>query len=157
MRAHVQRVSACEVRVGGSPVSAIGKGLLVLLGVAKGDSEEEALKLAKKVVSLRIFEDGNGRMNLSVRDVNGEVMVVSQFTLLADTSRGNRPGFADAEEAGPGKVLYERFCDAVSLLEVPVRRGRFGASMEVALVNDGPVTILLESPKEPVPVEVRGK
>lgn len=145
MKAHIQRVARCEVRVGGDRISSTGRGLLVLIGVGKKDTGEDARRLAGKAVSLRIFEDVDGRMNFPVTAVQGEVMVVSQFTLLADTSRGNRPGFGDAAHPERGKALYEEFCNAVRSLGVPVKTGVFGASMEVELVNDGPVTILLES------------
>jgi len=145
VKAHIQRVARCEVRVGGKRISSVGRGLLVLVGVGKSDTREDARFLAKKVVSLRIFEDEEGRMNLPVTAVQGEVMIVSQFTLLADTRRGNRPGFQNAADPDLGETLYEEFCDVVDSLGVPVKTGRFGAFMEVELVNDGPVTILLQS------------
>jgi D-tyrosyl-tRNA(Tyr) deacylase len=143
MRAVVQRVSRAAVRVDGAVVGSIGAGLLVLLGVATRDGEGEADALAGKVARLRVFPDGDGRFDRSVADVGGAALVVSQFTLLADTSKGNRPSFTAAAPPEEAERLYERFCAALTETGVPVERGVFGARMEVELVNDGPVTIVL--------------
>lgn len=151
LKAVVQRVSRASVEVEGHVVGAIGRGLLVLAGVAKGDTGAEAEYLARKVAALRIFADEAGKMNLSVVKAGGEVLVVSQFTLCADTSRGNRPSFIRAAEPEEGEKLYEHFAEALEGRGVVVKRGVFGAHMRVALVNDGPVTIELEArPKESV-------
>ena len=141
MRAVCQRVARAEVRPGG----AIGKGLCVLLGVAKGDGEEEADRLAGKVARLRVFEDESGKFARSLLDVGGAALVVSQFTLLADTGKGNRPSFAEAAPPEQAEALYERFCAELRSLGVAVETGVFGARMEVVLVNDGPVTIILDT------------
>ena len=140
MRAVVQRVSRARVAPGGG----IGHGLCVLLGVAGGDGEEQASRLAGKIARLRVFPDEAGRFDRSVVDVGGAALVISQFTLLADTARGNRPSFAAAAPPGQAKPLYERFCAELQALGVPVETGVFGAKMEVELVNDGPVTIVLD-------------
>ena len=142
MRAVLQRVSRAVVHVDGAPVGEIGAGLLVLLGVANGDDEAAAERLAGKVARLRIFER-DGRFDRSVLDVDGAALVVSQFTLLADASRGNRPSFSDAAPPERAEPLYERFCAELNALGVEVATGRFGARMVVELVNDGPVTIVL--------------
>ena len=144
MRAVIQRVSEAGVTVEGKVTGAIGKGLLVLLGVGYGDTEDTARALAAKVAKLRIFNDPQGKMNLSVEDVAGGVLVVSQFTLLADTRKGNRPSFTDAAPPEEANRLYELFADAVAALGLPVAKGVFGAHMDVRLVNDGPVTIVME-------------
>jgi D-tyrosyl-tRNA(Tyr) deacylase len=141
MRAVVQRVSRARV----SPGGAIGRGLCVLLGVARGDGEEQAARLAGKVVRLRIFPDADGRFDRSVDDVSGAVIVVSQFTLIADTAKGNRPSFAEAAAPEEAEAIYEGFCAELRALGVPVETGVFGAKMEIELVNDGPVTIVLEA------------
>ncbi len=143
MRAVVQRVTHASVTVEGEVVGAIGPGLLVLLGVATDDTAEEADRLAGKVARLRILESADGKLDLSVLDTGGEILVVSQFTLLADASKGNRPGFSDAARPEVAKPLVERFCAALSGQGVPVATGVFGARMSVELVNDGPVTIIL--------------
>jgi D-aminoacyl-tRNA deacylase len=147
MRAVCQRVSEARVRVGGELVGEVGTGLCVLLGVARDDSVAEAERLAAKIARLRIFPDEQGRFDRSVLDVGGAVLVVSQFTLLADTTSGNRPSFTEAAAPEAAEPLYERFCERLCerlrSLGVPVERGVFGASMAVELVNDGPVTILL--------------
>jgi D-tyrosyl-tRNA(Tyr) deacylase len=143
MRAVVQRVSRACVRVSDEVVGEIGPGLLVLLGVGRGDGAADAERLASKVARLRIFEDEEGRFNLSLLDAGGGVLVVSQFTLLADTSRGNRPGFSDAAPPEEARPLVDAFCDHLRRLGPSVATGRFGASMAVELVNDRPVTIVL--------------
>jgi D-tyrosyl-tRNA(Tyr) deacylase len=145
VRAVVQRVSQAEVSVGGEVVGSCAGGLLVLLGVAAGDEAEAATALARKVALLRVFEDEAGRFDRSIVDVAGEALVVSQFTLLADTSKGNRPSFTRAAAAADAEPLVERFTEALRAQGVPVQSGRFGARMAVALVNDGPVTVVLES------------
>jgi D-aminoacyl-tRNA deacylase len=144
VRAVVQRVREASVSVEGEVVAACGRGALVLLGVAVGDGEDVAASLARKVARLRIFGNEAGRFDLSLLDVDGEALVVSQFTLVADTRKGNRPSFTEAAAPEDAEPLYERFCDALAAEGVPVARGLFGARMEVALVNDGPVTIILE-------------
>ena len=140
MRAVVQRVASARVRPGGE----IGRGLCVLLGVAAEDGEEQVERLAGKVARLRIFPDDAGRFDRSVADVSGAALVVSQFTLTADTAKGNRPSFAAAAPPEQAEPLYERFCSELRALGVPVETGVFGAKMEVELVNDGPVTIVLD-------------
>ena len=140
MRAVVQRVSRARVTPGGE----IGPGLCVLLGVAGGDGEEQAARLAGKIARLRVFPDDAGRFDRSVVDVSGAALVVSQFTLIADTTKGNRPSFAGAAPPDEAQPLYERFCSELRDLGVPVETGVFGAKMEVELVNDGPVTIVLD-------------
>lgn len=145
MRAILQRVSRAEVRVGGEVVGRIGRGLLVLVGVAPGDDAAIAEALARRIVELRIHEDAAGRTNLALADVGGEVLAVSQFTLYADTRRGRRPGFTDAADPGLAAEVYERFCRALEGLGVVTARGRFGAPMQVELVNDGPFTIWLDT------------
>jgi D-aminoacyl-tRNA deacylase len=140
MRAVVQRVSQARVTPGGE----IGRGLCVLLGVARGDRDEQAARLAAKVARLRVFPDEEGRFDRSVDDVAGSVLVVSQFTLIADTAKGNRPSFAGAAPPQEAEPLYERFCSELRALGVHVETGVFGAKMEVELVNDGPVTIALD-------------
>jgi D-tyrosyl-tRNA(Tyr) deacylase len=145
MRAVVQRVSRAEVRVDDAPVGAIGPGLLVLLGVGQEDGPEEARFLAEKVVQLRIFSDAEGKFNLSALDVGGGVLIVSQFTLFADTRRGRRPSFVSAASPDVAAPVVERFMDAVRASGLTVASGRFGAHMAVELVNDGPVTIVLDT------------
>lgn len=145
MRALLQRVSRAEVRVEGGTVGRIGRGLVVLLGVGREDAEAEARLLARKVARLRIFEDEEGRMNESVADVGGAALVVSQFTLYADARRGNRPGFTDAAPPAEADALYGRVVEALAGHGVPVETGTFRADMEVDLVNDGPVTIWLDT------------
>ena len=144
MRAVVQRVSEASVAVGGEVVASSGRGLVVLLGVSETDSGADAGRLAGKVARLRIFEDSEGRFDRSLLDVRGDALVVSQFTLVADTRKGNRPSFAAAARPELAEPLYERFGDALRELGAPVKTGVFGARMEVSLVNDGPVTIVLD-------------
>ena len=143
MRAVCQRVSEARVRVDGAVVGAIGPGLVVLLGLAREDSTEEAGRLAVKVAALRVFENEEGKFDRSLVDVSGEALVVSQFTLIADTSKGNRPSFAAAAPLGEAQPLYDHFCAALAATGPRVARGVFGARMSVELVNDGPVTIVL--------------
>jgi D-aminoacyl-tRNA deacylase len=143
LRAVVQRVAEARVRVGDEVVAEIGLGLCVLLGVARGDDASEAERLAGKVARLRIFENEEGKFDRNVLDAGGSVLAVSQFTLIADTEKGNRPSFTDAAPPDEAELLYEAFCVALRELEVPVETGVFGARMEVDLVNDGPVTIVL--------------
>jgi D-tyrosyl-tRNA(Tyr) deacylase len=147
MRAVVQRVSRAEVRVDGQATGSVGRGLAVLLGVAREDGEDDARALADKVAALRVFEDAAGKMNLALAEVGGGVLVVSQFTLLGDARKGNRPSFVDAAAPEQANALYERFCALLREKGLPVGTGVFRATMEVELVNDGPVTILLDSRK----------
>jgi D-tyrosyl-tRNA(Tyr) deacylase len=143
MRIVVQRVTRASVTVDGEVVGAIAQGLLVLLGIATDDTPEDVDRLAGKVARLRIFEASDGKFDRSVLDVGGEILVVSQFTLLADTAKGNRPGFSDAARPEVAKPLVERCCAALSGHGISVATGAFGARMSVELVNDGPVTIVL--------------
>lgn len=143
MRAVLQRVSQAEVRVEGTTVGQIGYGWLVLVGVGHRDTEEEARKLADKVVKLRMFDDAEGKFNLSALDVGAEVLVVSQFTIYADTSKGRRPSFVDAADPSVARGLVDRFADLVRGYGLRVQTGEFGAHMEVMLTNDGPVTVNL--------------
>lgn len=148
MRAVVQRVASAAVRVNREPRSSIGRGLLVFVGVTETDQVEDAGYIATKVRELRIFEDDQGKMNRSVIDVGGEVLVVSQFTLYGDCRRGRRPSFDKAAEPGMARTLYEEVVRALRESGVPVQTGEFRAMMEVELVNDGPVTLLLDSSRE---------
>ena len=145
MRVVIQRVSRARVTVDGEAVASIGRGLLVLVGVADGDGEEEALRLARKCAELRIFADAEGKFNLSLLDVEGEALVVSQFTLLADTRKGRRPSFVGAAAPESAEPLVAAFAQAMREAGVQTQTGRFGARMAVELVNDGPVTIVLDS------------
>lgn len=147
MRAVLQRVESAAVRVDGATVGAIERGWLVLLGVARGDADADADRLAEKVAGLRAFADAEGRMNRSVADVGGSVLVVSQFTLLGDCRAGRRPSFVEAAEPGEAERLYLRFAEQVRAAGIPVALGKFRADMRVELVNDGPVTLLLDSRK----------
>ena len=145
MRVVIQRVSQASVTVGGELTGAIGSGLCLLVGISRGDAIEDVDAMADKIVGLRIFPDSEGRMNLSIRDVEGEALVVSQFTLLGDVKRGRRPSFTEAappEEAAP---LVDLLAERLNSLGVPTALGVFGAKMDVSLVNDGPVTILIET------------
>lgn len=144
MRGLIQRVSEAAVEVEGECVGGIGGGILLLLGVEKGDSEEQARRLLDKVLAYRIFADPEGRMNLSLRDTGGGLLVVSQFTLAADTQKGLRPSFSSAETPERAEQLYEYFLKEARAAHADVACGRFGATMRVSLVNDGPVTFLLE-------------
>ena len=148
MRVLVQRVKSARVEVAGEVVGASGHGLLLLVGVEADDGEEDLCWLSSKLTRLRIFDDENGVMNLSVQDVNGEIMIVSQFTLHARTRKGNRPSYIDAAKPEISIPMYEKFCKTVELLlNKPVKTGEFGADMQVNLVNDGPVTIWMDSKK----------
>lgn len=145
MRAVVQRVSTASVKVDGQIVGQIDHGFLVLLGITESDGEREAALLARKIAGLRVFEDGNGKMNLGLVDVGGSVLAVSQFTLYGDVRKGRRPSFTAAARPELAEPLYQRFCQLLAAEGVPVQQGVFQAHMEVALVNDGPVTLWLDS------------
>lgn len=140
----LQRVKNASVTVNDQVIGAVGKGLLVLVCAEKGDSEEQCEKLAKKVLAYRIFEDENGKMNKSVSDIGGEILIVSQFTLAADTAKGLRPSFTPAADPETGKRLYEHFIERVRESGLKTQTGQFGENMQVALINDGPVTIWLK-------------
>ncbi len=145
MKVVLQRVSKAEVRVKGKVVGSIGQGLLLLVGIAKEDMEADIAFVAEKCVHLRIFSDDAGKMNLSLLDVGGEILAVSQFTLLGDTRKGRRPSFINAAEPEKGKALYDLFTDKLRSYSIPVSCGIFGAMMDVELINDGPVTLIVES------------
>jgi D-aminoacyl-tRNA deacylase len=147
MRAVVQRVSRAEVRVDGDVVGKIGRGLLVLVAAGDDDDDGDVGYLAEKVVGLRIFADDAGNMNRALMEVNGALLIVSQFTLFGDARKGRRPSFVKAMAPGPAEAMYEKFIAAVRNTGVPVETGRFRAMMEVELVNDGPVTLLVDSKK----------
>lgn len=144
MIALIQRVSSASVKVEGQSVGEIGQGLLVLLGVENGDTEEKAARLAQRVCNYRIFPDEQGKMNLNVQQTEGSVLVVSQFTLLADTKKGNRPSFSGAGDPELGKQLYEHFYQSVRNNGVPCETGQYAADMQVSLVNEGPTTFWLQ-------------
>ncbi len=145
MRAVIQRVSRAEVSVDGEILGKIGKGFLILLGVSGEDTEETAERMADKICRLRIFEDENGKTNCSLADVNGALLVISQFTLYADCRKGNRPSFIKAGEPGMASALYEHFMERCRSHVAQVEKGRFGADMKVELLNDGPFTLMLDS------------
>jgi D-tyrosyl-tRNA(Tyr) deacylase len=145
VRAVVQRVKSAGVTVGGEEVSRIGTGHLVFLGVEENDTDKDLEYLVDKVVNLRVFEDAEGKMNLSLKDVQGELLVVSQFTLCGDCRKGRRPSFSAAAEPGTAEAYYEKFCSLCEAQGITVKQGVFRAHMEVKLVNDGPVTMLLDS------------
>ena len=145
MKAVLQRVSSAHVDVGGKTVGKCENGLMILLGVAKGDTEEDADLLAKKICNLRIFRDENDKMNLSVKDIDGEALVISQFTLMANYKHGNRPDFFESASPDEANRIYEYFVSLLSNQLRRVEKGVFGAHMEVSLVNDGPVTIVMDS------------
>jgi D-tyrosyl-tRNA(Tyr) deacylase len=154
MRAVCQRVTEARVLVDGKSIADIAGGLVVLLGVRRGDTMDAAERLASKIAALRIFPNEEGRFDRSVIDVSGQSLVVSQFTLIADTRKGSRPSFTDAAPPEEAEPLYEGFCAELEGAGVPVARGRFGAKMSVELANDGPVTIVLDEP--PSPLRARG-
>lgn len=146
MRVVLQRVSDAQVSVSNKVISRIGAGFLVLLGIEEIDTLDDATWLVGKISKMRVFDDSEGKMNLSLKDISGEALVVSQFTLHASTKKGNRPSFIKAAQPAHAKPLYESFCDSLSTeIDKPVGRGEFGAMMEVSLTNDGPVTILIDS------------
>ena len=144
MKLVIQRVSKAKVEVDNKIVGSIGKGFLVLVGITHTDTEKEADYLANKLCKMRIFEDENGKMNLSLKDVGGELLIVSQFTLYADCAKGNRPSFIEAARPEQATPLYEYFCKKCEEQGIKVEKGVFGAHMEVSLLNDGPVTIIME-------------
>ena len=145
MKAIIQRVSGASVFVDNTQISSIKNGFLILLGVQQGDDEKDLEYLVKKTVGMRIFKDDNQHMNLSIKDVNGEALVVSQFTLCADTHKGRRPSFIHAAPPEIAEQMYQQFCEQLKVAGVPVQTGKFGAMMGVSLINDGPVTIILDS------------
>ncbi len=147
MRAVVQRVSSAQVYVDGRSTGKIGKGLLIFVGVARGDGEEDVSYFVSKLPEIRIFEDTSGKFNLSLREIDGEMLVVSQFTLYGDCRKGRRPSFTEAEEPSWAKELYERLVSRLREQGIPVQTGEFQAKMEVHLINDGPVTLILDSRK----------
>jgi D-tyrosyl-tRNA(Tyr) deacylase len=147
MRAVLQRVQSAQVFVDGQLIGKVGKGLLVFIGVGKGDNDGDISYMVSKIPELRIFEDPSGKFNLSLREVNGEILIVSQFTLYGDCKKGRRPSFTEAEEPAASKTLYERLIHRLREQGIPVETGEFQAKMEVHLVNDGPVTLLLDSKK----------
>lgn len=147
MKALIQRVAKAEVSVKGKLHSEIGKGILVLLGIEKGDTEHDIEYIGKKIAHMRIFEDNYQKMNLSVQDINGEILVVSQFTLSANCRKGNRPSFDRAEEPLRAKEIYKKLVETLTNYNIKVQTGIFGAYMNIHLINDGPVTILLDSKK----------
>ena len=144
MRALIQRVTAAKVDVAGETIGKIGPGLLILVCAMQDDDAAKSAQLAAKISKLRIFADDAGKMNWSLRDTGGSALIVSQFTLAGDTSRGNRPGFSAAARPDVGRVLYQQFIDDVAALGIPTSTGAFGADMQVTLTNDGPVTLWLE-------------
>ncbi|WP_313757113.1 D-aminoacyl-tRNA deacylase [Tissierella sp.] len=147
MRAVVQRVSEAAVKVDNKVVGEIGKGLLVFLGIGEGDTEKDLEYLVDKVLGLRIFQDENDKMNLSLLDINGELLVISQFTLYGDVRKGKRPSFTDSAHPDIAERMYLEFIDKCKTKEIKTEKGIFGADMKVSLINDGPVTILLDSKK----------
>ena len=144
MKLVVQRVKKAEVKVGGNIIGKIDKGFLVLIGIKVGDTKEQADYLVKKLCNLRVFSDENDKMNLSIKDVKGKLLIVSQFTLYGDCSQGNRPSFIEAARPEEANPLYEYFCNQCELNNIEVQKGIFGADMKVELINDGPVTIIIE-------------
>ena len=145
MRAVIQRVKNAEVKIDGKIVGKIGKGLLVLLAVHQDDTEDKIEKMATKIINLRIFADKDDKMNLSIKDVGGEILVVSQFTLYGDTSKGNRPSFIESAKPDKAVPYYEKFVEKIKVSGLKTATGEFGAMMEVSLINDGPVTIIIDT------------
>ena len=146
MRAVIQRVTECSVTIDGNVISRIGKGLLILVGIEDSDREDDIGWLASKIVNMRIFNDENGVMNLSVTDIRGELLIVSQFTLMAQTRKGNRPAYSKASKGDFAKPMHELFCDTIERkCGIRVKKGVFGADMKVELINDGPVTIIIDT------------
>ena len=145
MKAVIQRVKSASVSVDDKIIGEIAAGFLILLGVEQSDTQDDLNYLVKKTIGLRIFKDDNKNMNLSIQDVGGKALVVSQFTLCADTSRGRRPSFIKAANPEEADSMYQQFCEQLTMNNLSVQRGRFGAMMDVSLVNDGPVTIILDS------------
>ena len=145
MKAVIQRVKSASVSVDDKIIGEIAAGFLILLGVEQGDAQDDLNYLVKKTIGLRIFKDDNKNMNLSIKDVGGEALVVSQFTLCADTSRGRRPSFIKAANPEEAESMYQQFCKQLTINNLSVQMGKFGEMMDVSLVNDGPVTILLDS------------
>ena len=145
MKAVIQRVLSASVTVADKKISEIGFGLLILLGIALEDKERDIDYLVKKTAGLRIFNDDEQKINLSIQNVGGEILVVSQFTLCADTRKGRRPAFIGAAEPKMAENMYDQYCKKLQLLNIPVSKGQFGASMDIGLINDGPVTIILDS------------
>ncbi len=144
MRALIQRVTSASVKVDGEIIGKIGKGFLIFLGVYEEDTEEKIEKLTKKIANLRIFNDENDKMNLSIKEVKGEILLISQFTLCADTRKGNRPSFVSAKNPKDANVIYEKTIESIRNEGIIVEKGIFGADMKIELLNDGPVTILLD-------------
>ena len=144
MRALIQRVTSASVKVDEKIVGKIGKGFLIFLGVYEEDTEEKIEKLTKKIINLRIFNDENDKMNLSIKDIKGEILLISQFTLCADTKKGNRPSFVSAKNPKDANMIYEKTIENIKNENIVVEKGIFGADMKVELLNDGPVTILLD-------------
>lgn len=147
MRAVFQRVKEAWVRVENKEIARIRYGALILLGIEKGDTEADARFLAEKCAGLRVFDDSHGKLNLSIQDINGEFLVVSQFTILGDCRKGRRPSYAQAASPEEGKKLYELFCSLLKEMELPVQQGRFQTEMDLGIINHGPVTLLLDSKK----------
>lgn len=148
MRAVVQRVKEAKVTVDGNLIGEVGRGLLVFVGISTEDSNDDIAYLAEKILNLRIFEDQSGKMNLSVNDISGEVLIVSQFTLYGDCRKGRRPSFSRAAPPAQALEIYNNFLDTLRLQGVPIKTGQFREHMDVSLINDGPVTLLLDSKKE---------
>ena len=148
MRAVVQRVSSSKVEVNGEIVGSINKGINILIGISKDDSEDDLLYIKDKVINLRIFEDENDKMNLSVLDIKGEILVISQFTLYGDCRKGRRPNFMEAEGGERAKAFYERFVELLKESNLKIQTGEFGAHMKVDIQNDGPVTLIIDSKKK---------
>lgn len=145
MKALIQRVNFSKMKIDDKPFSETKKGFLVLLGVESGDTEKDFEYIKKKIINLRVFEDEKGKMNLNIKQVNGEIMLVSQFTLCADTTQGNRPSFINAEKPDKANIIYEKMIEEIRKENIKVETGKFGAHMKINFENDGPVTIMLES------------